>query len=63
MPAPLRQIIRRHPNLVFLLCLLTLFGLAQLTLGTRPSPIDSVEALDAKLTAGQPVIIELYTNL
>lgn len=63
MLACLRQFPRRHPNLAFLLAMLTLFGLVQLVLGTRPSPIETVEALEARLSAGQPVIVELYSNL
>lgn len=63
MLARLRQFIRRHPNLAFALALLILFGLAQLVLGTHPSPIETVEALEARLSAGQPVIVELYSNL
>ncbi len=32
-------------------------------LRTSPTPgLDSVEALDATLTAGQPVVLEFYSN-
>lgn len=63
MLAHLRQFIHRHPNLTLVLALLILFGLAQLVLGTHPSPIETVDALEARLSAGQPVILELYSNL
>ncbi|NPV68568.1 MAG: hypothetical protein HPY64_15610 [Anaerolineae bacterium] len=63
MLARLRRFIHRHPNLAFLLALLILFGLAQLVLGTRPSPIETIDALEARISAGQPVIVELYSNL
>jgi len=63
MPVSLRHAIRRHPNLALLLALLALFGLAQLILGTRPTPVETVEALEARLAAGRPVIVEFYSNL
>lgn len=59
----LRQFARKHPDLTTILLLVALFGLAQLVLGTRPTPINTVDALTARLTDGQPTIIEFYSNL
>lgn len=59
----IRQFIRKHPDLTTILILVALFGLAQLILGTRATPIDTVDALAARLTDGQPTIIEFYSNL
>lgn len=59
----MRSAVRKHPDLTLLVLLLVLFGLAQLTLGTRATPIESPEALTARLTDGQPTILEFYSNL
>lgn len=59
----LRTTVRKHPDLTLLILLLVLFGLAQLVLGTRATPIDTPEALAARLTDGQPTILEFYSNL
>ncbi|GAB4575088.1 MAG: hypothetical protein Kow0077_24890 [Anaerolineae bacterium] len=54
---------RRHPDLTLILVLLALLALVQLVLGTRATPIDSVEALNARLTDGRPAVLEFYSNL
>ncbi len=59
----LRQFIRSHPDLTLILVLVALFGLAQLMLGTQATPIETVEALSARLTDGRPTVIEFYSNL
>ena len=63
MIAPVRQFIRKHPDLSMILVLLVLFGLAQLLLGTQATPITTVEALSERLTDGQPTVLEFYSNL
>lgn len=59
----LRRFARAHPNLTVILLVLLAFGLAQLFLGTRATPIDSLEALQARLADGQPSVVEFYSNL
>jgi hypothetical protein len=59
----LRRSARAHPNLILILLVLLAFGLAQLFLGTHATPIDSLEALQARLADGQPSVVEFYSNL
>ena len=59
----LRAFPRRHPDLTLLILVLMGFGLAQLVLGTHATPIDTLEGLQARLTDGQPLVIEFYSNL
>ncbi len=59
----LRSFPRMHPNLTLIMIVLLLFGLAQLILGTHPTPVESLEMLQARLTGGQPTVVEFYSNL
>ncbi len=57
-----RTFVRQHPDLILLLVLLAILGLAHLLLDTHPTPLESPEALQARLTDGQPVVVEFYSN-
>lgn len=59
----LKSIAQAHPNITTIVLLLALFGLAQLFLGSRPTPLDSTADLQAMLTDGQPSVVEFYSNL
>ena len=57
-----RTFVRRHPDLMLLIVFLALLGLAHLLLDTEPTPLESSAALQARLTDGQPVVVEFYSN-
>ena len=59
----LKTFSRQHPNITTILIVLALFGLAQLILGTRATPLDSPQDLAALLTDGQPSVLAFYSNL
>ena len=59
----LRAFPRRHPDLTILLVALLAFGLAQLLLGTHGSAVDTLDGLQARLSDGQPLVLEFYSNL
>ncbi len=63
MPATIRTFIRQHPHIALAILLLAAFILAHLLLETRPTPLASAEELNARLTDGQPTIVEFYSNL
>lgn len=57
-----RAFVRRHPDLLLLLGFLALLGVAHLLLDTDPTPVESLAALQTRLTSGQPVVVEFYSN-
>lgn len=59
----IRTFTRKHPQITLMILLLVAFILAHLLLETRPTPLASVEELNARLTDGQPTIVEFYSNL
>jgi hypothetical protein len=59
----LRAFPRHHPDLTLIVLALLAFGLVQLLLGTHATPIDTFDGLLARLSAGEPLVIEFYSNL
>ena len=59
----IRHFSKAHPNITLIVLFLLGIGLAQLVLGSRPTPLDSVADLNVLLTDGQPTVVEFYSNL